>query len=179
MSQLIAKLAEGKKLTREKMLALRPVKVYDDGRTKQSFKDETNIQKIMARADRAGTISHLEKYEGVYADYSDFDFHEQTERLTQGRMIFDDLPAEIRKEFGQSPQAFFNFVNDPENADDLVKKLPHLAKPGQQLKATATADADTEAVVAAASEPVASKLKADIVSETEVSNSVIKTPEGG
>jgi len=160
MSNLIAELvkqSKKKNLTRAEMLALVPPILYEDGRTKQSFKDETDINVIMARADIAGTISHLEKYEGVYADFSDFDFHDQTEKLTQGRMIFDDLPAEVRMEFGQNPQAFFDYVNDPKNVDDLLKKLPHLAKPGKQLLSAKAADADTEAALAAASEPVASE----------------------
>lgn len=126
---------------------------YKDGRTKQAFKNETDIQIIMARADKAGTISHLQKFEGIYADYSDFDFHEQTERLTQGRMVFDELPAEVRKEFGQSPQAFFEYVNDPANIDKLAEKLPHLAKPGKQMASATPPDADTQAAEAAASEP--------------------------
>ncbi len=128
-------------------------KKYTDGRTKQCFKDECNIQKIMARAEKAGTISHLQKYEGVYADYSDFDFFEQTQKLTQGREIFDALPAELRREFGQSPAAFFNYVNDPENAEDLREKLPGLAAPGTQLPDVSPPDADTQAARAAVSEP--------------------------
>ncbi len=153
MSLHLAKLlaaAPVKKRTREQILALEKPLVYDDSRTKQSFKDETNIVKIMARADRLGTISHLQKFEGVYADFSDYDFHEQTTMLTKGREIFDALPAEVRKEFGQSPAAFFAYVNDPANKDDLVKKLPDLAMPGQQLKATATPDADVDAAQKAA-----------------------------
>ncbi len=138
------------------MLALVPDLVYDDGRTKQSHRDETDIVKIMARFDKTGTISHLEKHEGVYADFSDFDFHEQTRKLTRGREIFDDLPAELRKEFGQSPAAFFEYVNDPKNIDDLKKRLPALAKPGRQIPLPVGPDADTDAVVAASSEPVAS-----------------------
>ncbi len=129
---------------------------YPDGRTIQSFGDETNIQKIMARADKAGTISHLQKHEGTYADFSDFDFHTQTNKLTRGREIFDDLPAEIRQEFGQSPAKFFKYVNDPENVGELMKKLPALAKPGRQMMKTRPATAD-EAAAAAASEPVASE----------------------
>ncbi len=131
--------------------------IYEDGRTKQSFKDETDIQKIMARADKAGTISHLEKYEGIYADFSDFDFHKQTTQLTRGREIFDELPAELRAEFSQSPSKFFAFVNDPANKEELRKKLPDLAAPGKQLIATKPPSADEEAAVAAASEPVASE----------------------
>lgn len=142
---------------------LQQVKKYPDGRTKQCFKDECDIQKIMARADKAGTISHLEKFQGVYADYSDVDFFEMTQILTKGREVFDELPAELRQEFGQSPAKFFAYVNDPKNKDDLLKKLPALAKPGRQLNPTVAPTADEEAVILkadtpapAASEPVAS-----------------------
>ncbi len=149
----LAALDPRKKLTRTQIIALQKATAYADGRTKQCHKDECDINKIMARFDKTGTISHLAKFEGVYADYSDFDFHEQTNKLTQGREIFDALPAEIRREFGQSPAAFFEFVNDPENIDHLREKLPDLAKPGQQLPAEASPTADHEAAVAAASEP--------------------------
>lgn len=119
--------------TRKALLALVSDPVYDDGRTKQSFKDETDIQKIMARADKAGTISHLQKYEGVYADYSDFDFAQQINDLAKGRQIFEDLPAELRREFHQDPDEFFAYVNDPANIDKLDQKLPALAAPGKQV----------------------------------------------
>ncbi len=141
-----------KKLSREKILELRPEKVYDDGRTKQCHKDTCDINKIMARFDRTNTISHVAKYEGVYADFSDFDFHQQTNKLTRGREIFDDLSAELRQEFGQSPAKFFRYVNDPANAEELRKKLIGLAMPGRQLPS-----ADQKAAIAAASEPAASE----------------------
>lgn len=141
-----------KKLTRDQTIALSPVIAYDDGRTKQCFKDECDINAIMARFDRTGTISHVAKYEAIYGDFSDFDFFEQTQKLTRGREIFDDLPAEIRQEFGQSPAAFFNFVNDPANKDEVRSKLTGLSQPGRQLPS-----ADNEAAAAAASEPQASE----------------------
>lgn len=124
---------------------------YPDGRTKQSYKDECDINKIMARAEKGGTISHLAKYEAVYGDFSDFDFQEQTQKLTRGREIFDDLPAELRQEFGQSPAKFFEYVNDPANAGDLRRKLPPLSAPGRQLPKVGVTLAD-EAARAAASE---------------------------
>ncbi len=137
---------------------LKQVKKYTDGRTKQSYRDECDIVKIMARAEKAGTISHLEKYQGVYGDFSDFDFEEQTQKLTRGREIFDELPGEIRKEFAQSPAAFFAYVNDPANAEDLRAKLPKLAAPGRQvINPTVQPSADEQAVVDRASEPVASE----------------------
>jgi len=154
MSQALNLLIQksGKNLSRAEMLELTPVIEYKDGRTKQSFKDETDIQKIMSRFSVSGTISHLAKYEGTYSDFSDFDFHEQTNKLTRGREIFDDLPAEIRREFGQSPAAFFAYVNDPANAEELRKKLPALAKPGQQLPKGPSETADEAAAAARAAE---------------------------
>jgi len=136
------------------------IKKYTDGRTKQCFRDECDIQKIMSRADKAGSITHLEKFQGVYADYSDVDFFTMTQQLTRGREIFDELPAELRQEFGQSPQKFFKFVNDPANADDLLTKLPALAKPGRQIQnPTVTPSADEEKVATAAASPAVPDVK--------------------
>jgi len=154
MSLLLANLRQAKsgKMTRDAVLKLAPVKEYKDGRTKQSHRDETDIVKIMGRFAMTGTISHLEKYEGVYADFSDFDFHSQITRLAEGNAVFDALPAELRREFQQDPAIFFAYVNDPANADDLRAKLPALAQPGQQLPRTPSPDADLDAADASASE---------------------------
>ncbi len=157
MSMKLAALLAGaptKKRTREQILALLPKKDYSDGRTQQCHKDECDIEKIMARFVVNGTISHVNKYQGVYADYSEYDFAEQQKRLNEGIRVFDALPGEVRREFKQNPQAFFNFVNDPANKDDLLEKIPALAKPGTQLPPQRISQGANElAAVAAASEP--------------------------
>ncbi len=117
-------------------------KIYDDGRTEQGATDETDINRILARANVAGTMSHLQKYEGVYGDFAGFDFATHQKLLTQAREIFDDLPAELRQEFAHSPSQFFDYVNDPNNVDKLRELLPRLAKPGQQLMSVRPATAD-------------------------------------
>lgn len=160
MSLRIAELraaAKTKPKTRAELLALMPDKVYDDGRTKQCHADECDINKIMARFDVTGTISHLEKHEGSYSDFSDYDYHTELQKLTRGREIFDDLSAEVRREFGQNPAKFFAYVNDPKNAKELRKKLPGLAEPGQQLPREVSPTADHEAAEAAASEVTSEK----------------------
>ncbi len=116
---------------------------FTDGRTKQSFKDETDINKILKRAQKSGTISHLNQYQSRYGDFSGFDFFEAQLKLSQGGEIFDALPVEIKREFNQSPAQFFEFVNDPANADRVQKLLPALAEPGRQYinpKGNQTAD---------------------------------------
>lgn len=143
-----------KKLNREQCLALLPEKDYSDGRTQQCHKDECDINKIMARFAQTGTISHINKFQGVYADFSDFDFATQQARLDAGLQVFESLPGEVRREFDQDPQKFFDFVNHPDNQDDLLEKLPALARPGDQLPPQRVAqDADVMAALAAANEP--------------------------
>lgn len=108
--------------------------LYGDGRTKQAFKDETDINKLLARAARGESLSHLVKYGGVYSDFSDMeDLLSAHAKLERGRRIFADLPGEVRREFSNDPAAFFKFVNDPANAGDLARVLPQLARPGDQL----------------------------------------------
>ncbi len=125
------------------MLGTKQPTSYKDGRTKQAFKDETDINKILQRAEKTGTISHINKYEGAYSDFSNYDYVENLIKLTRGREIFDDLPAELRNEFSNSPAKFFDYVNEPKNKDRLAELLPALAAPGRQmLSATGNIKAD-------------------------------------
>jgi hypothetical protein len=109
--------------------------VFKDGRTKQSFKDACDINKILKKAQVSGTISHLAKWQGEYGDFSEApqDLLEAHGQLARGREIFAELPSEIRNEFNQDMFSFFEFVNDPKNADKLDKVLPALAEPGRQF----------------------------------------------
>ncbi len=100
------------------------------GRTKQSFKDSCDVNKILKKAQKTGTISHLNKHQATYGDLSGFDFFEAQTKLAQAGEIFDDLPSEIRREFDNSPAKFFEFANDAENVDKLADLLPEIAEPG-------------------------------------------------
>lgn len=104
--------------------------VPGQSRTKQSFKDETDIDKILKKAQMSGSLDHLTEHGGSYGDFAGFDFHESQTMLAEGTQIFSELPSEVRNEFGNSVSAFFEFVNRPENVDNLAKLLPQIAEPG-------------------------------------------------
>lgn len=109
---------------------------YSDGRTKQSFKDSTDINKLLAKAAKGDSITHLAKYGAIYGDFTDMpDLLTAQARLMKGQEIFSELPGEIRREFNQSAAAFFAFVNDPENVKDLPRLIPGLVERGTQLPA--------------------------------------------
>lgn len=106
--------------------------VYDDGRTKQSFKDSTDINKILKQAQKQGSLDHLTKHGATYGDFADFDFFEAQNQLAKAREIFDELPSEVRKEFGNDPGRFFEYANKPEHVGRLAELLPSIAEPGLQ-----------------------------------------------
>lgn len=129
---IIAKKKDPDKLSREDQLKYQPKIKYGPSRTKQSFKDSTDINKILAKAQKAGSLSHLQKHGAFYGDFAEApaDIFEARAQLDRGAEIFSELPSEIRKEFKNEPLEFFSFVNDPANKDRLEQLLPELAKPG-------------------------------------------------
>lgn len=113
------------------------VPVYDDGRTKQAFKEDTEINTMLRRHQVAGTMSHLEAYGGEYGDFAGVDLLTAHQNINRGRQIFDALPSEVRKEFRNNPSEFFSYVNDPENVDRIAELLPVIAEPGYQHRPSA------------------------------------------
>lgn len=106
---------------------------YSDGRTKQAYKDQCDVNRIMARAERAGGLAHLVRHGAQYGDFAGFDFMDAQLKLARAKEIFEELPAKIKKEFNNNAGAFFEFANDPDNAGRLEEIFPVLAEPGRQL----------------------------------------------
>lgn len=113
-------------------------KDYSDGRTKQSFQDSTDINKILLKASKGDAISHLAKHGAMYGDFTDVDdLLAAHSRLERGKAIFKQLPGEVRREFQNDVGKFYRYVNDPEHREKLGELLPGLTKPGNQLPAFA------------------------------------------
>lgn len=108
-------------------------KDYSDGRTLQAFKDECDINRILHRGEVKVQEAHLDKYGAQYADYVGFDWAQHQQQMAEIQTMFNELPAETRKEFGHNPGNFLDFVTDPQNAPNLAEVLPALAQPGYQF----------------------------------------------
>lgn len=134
---------------------------YGPGRTKQSAKDSCDIKKILARAQKAGSLSHLQKHGAYYGDFSDVgDLLTAQNRLNRANAMFAELPSEVRREFGQSPSKFFEFVNDPANKDRLAQLLPQIAEPGRFFPAVNNVAAKAGTAGAATGAPEGSEATA-------------------
>lgn len=105
-------------------------KDYSDGRTKQSFKDSTDINKILKKAQKAGGISHALRHDAAeYGEFTGVDLLGHYEQINRARVIFDDLPSEVRREFDQDALKFAGYASDPANIHRLKELIPSIAEP--------------------------------------------------
>lgn len=86
----------------------------------QSLKDETDINKIMAKYEKHGVLTHVMKYAGDYGDFSTVpDYREGLDRVIAAQNMFMELPAKIRDRFGNNPANFIEFATTEGNIDEL------------------------------------------------------------
>lgn len=91
------------------------------GRTKQSFKDECDINIIMARYEQSGVLEHINQNGPRYLDVSAFDYQDAMLTVAAANSLFEELPARLRDKFGNDPAQLLAFVHDPKNLDESVK----------------------------------------------------------
>lgn len=88
--------------------------------TKQSFKDECDINNIMMKYIRTGLVDHVNRYQGRYGDFSDVpDMLQAFDIIERSEEMFNSLPSDIRKDFNNDVVAFLEFAQDPANTDAL------------------------------------------------------------
>lgn len=88
--------------------------------TKQSFKDEVNINKIMDRFQRTGAIDHYTNRSMEYGDTTAPDYLEANLIIAKANTMFEELPSSIRAKFENDPAKFLEFVQDDKNAEEMV-----------------------------------------------------------
>jgi phage internal scaffolding protein len=92
------------------------------GLAQQHFKDECDVNRILAKYQRTGLIDHVNRFNGDYADLSDVpDFQASLDAVISAQEAFLTLPSSVRKQFDNDPAAFLDFVHNPDNRDEMVK----------------------------------------------------------
>jgi len=93
-----------------------------DSRTKNSFVEECNINFIMQRYTKNGTLPDRIREDASYGDYSAApDFMQAQNLIVRAREQFDSLSSRQRERFGNDPAKFLEFANNAENADEMAK----------------------------------------------------------
>lgn len=107
-----------------------------ESRTRQEFKDECDINRILASYQRTGALNHFAKYSGSYGDFSACDLQTAQNLLIRARQMFDELPSAIRREVS-TPEGFLDFVQNPANAEKMAALGLTKPVPGAQPPAPA------------------------------------------
>lgn len=119
----------------------------DEPITKQQFKDEVNINNMVARFTRSNGVSldQLLSHSpsgGFWGDFSDVpDLRTMYERLATAEEGFMTLPAKVRKQFDNDALLFMEFVSKDENLSQLKDMLggtPTIAQPTPSVSSPET-----------------------------------------
>lgn len=94
--------------------------VSGDSRTKQEFRDECDINRILSKFQRTGAMQHFAKYAPAYGDFNACDYQTAQNILLRARKMFDALPSNVRT-LVSTPQGFLEFVQNPANADKMAE----------------------------------------------------------
>lgn len=88
-------------------------------RTRQEFRDECDINRILASYQRTGALQHFAKYSGSYGDFTACDYQTAQNLILRARQLFDELPSSVKREVS-TPEGFLAFVQNPANADKMA-----------------------------------------------------------
>ena len=91
--------------------------------TEQAHAKEVNINNIVKRhgIDLIQKTSKLMSPEFQFDDISGNDFTEAMLKITKAQQTFDQLPSELRKQFNNAPGEFMDFVQNPDNMEQMVE----------------------------------------------------------
>lgn len=125
-----------------------------DSMTKQSFRDEVDINKIMAGVQKTGFMP-VRGGQPFYGDVSDVvDYRDSLEKVREAEQLFAQMPARIRSRFDNDPGKMLDFLSDDSNLDEAVdlglvvkKDEPHevvVPKAGKPSKVKSQPKAEDE-----------------------------------
>lgn len=108
-----------------RVLCQKPGKMDKDGNpvyfTEQVHKRECDVNEIIKKYDKTGLITHISKFEGHFGDMTGADFTTMQQQVTNAHSMFNELPAEIRKEFNNNPANLLSFMENPENREKAIE----------------------------------------------------------
>lgn len=91
----------------------------------QNHKASTDINNIIARHggyEAVEAVAMMQSNMFRFDDVTGNDFSEAMNILVKAREHFDELPVKVRKEFDYNPGKFLDYVQNPDNLDEMIKR---------------------------------------------------------
>lgn len=121
---------------------VRPTLDTGPGKTKQEMKGESDINFILKKYQKTGTLSFVNQHQAEYMDVPNIDFQEAMNTINEAEQMFADMPSSLRKEFKNDPGEFLEFVHNPDNADKMYD-LGLAQRPADYIPPAATTEPET------------------------------------
>lgn len=98
------------------------IKFADVSRTKQSFKDETDINNILKQYQKTGILPDMIKQNPQYGDFANpMDYQESLNLVLFAQQQFASLSSHVRERFNNDPAKFLEFTSNDKNAEEMVR----------------------------------------------------------
>lgn len=101
-----------------------PTVIVGESRTKQSFKDECDVNVIMKRYAATGVLppGAAERAAGArYLDCTGADYQEAMLLVAGAKSMFLQMPSALRDRFGNDPKLLMEFLENPKNLEEARK----------------------------------------------------------
>lgn len=97
-----------------------PTIIEGDSLTVQYEKEKCDINNVIKSYDKQGILTHINTAKARYGDFTNaMEYREALDKLIEAQNMFEELPAKIRKEFDNDPAEYYEFVNNPDNAERM------------------------------------------------------------
>lgn len=109
-----------------------PAEVGERSMTKQSFKDESDVNLIMARYLKTGILESQMRQVPRYGDFTSAeDYHSCMNRVRAAEELFMRLPAKVRDYVDNDPKKLLELVFDPARVDECreLGLIPEIKEP--------------------------------------------------
>jgi len=74
----------------------------------------------MAKYQKTGLIDHFNNHKANYGFAPAIEYREALEKIRTAQDMFSELPSQVRKKFGNDPEQFLAFTQDPTNRSEMA-----------------------------------------------------------
>lgn len=93
----------------------------ESSRTKQAFKDECDVNQILAKYNKTQQLNHVNSISGHYGDFTNAtDYQTSLNAVMDANERFMGLSAQVRAKFNNNPAQFIDFMSNDQNYEEAL-----------------------------------------------------------
>ena len=91
----------------------------DPTMTKQALKDDADVNKIIKKYNRVDLMKQAYELEAIYGEIDSQDLQEAMNKVIAAEQAFEQVPSEIREQFGNDPGRWIDYATNKENLEQM------------------------------------------------------------